>query len=583
MGVTKGTMEVLAVLVLCGSFLCVSGDLFLNPVVQDIFQNFDRLTKIQTAEGFARAGAGLPVICVTKLSELNEIYSAFTHVATNGEIILNAEVNIQLLNNCTELDALKMGIITLRNDFKDIISQPISSYRYRNNKKVFEDSVLEFINLMNDTRNMITNYTFEVVDNLEAKFHSQLNETRHILNKFENEQMALNALNVAFTINLLVTGKVKDALGAFTDVTNPELEINRVVGSVLESGNYFLNIYHFLAVTPYHIRINGYRAVLNDLMINNQTSDHRIWILAQAVNEIPEDIDNDGLMEAMTNELQEIVRNESFGGLMDFLNANESEALVVLKYIAPVFVRTYYDVHLSMERALEVEQNLTSTMHRLNFMYEFVGMLANTNRMLGTGVSSVLYEVLKLNNEKSPEYKHMRTLMDEAVPRELKELLLDDLCIKNLASGEYMYAGKPTDQQNQRHVYTKKAHVLDESFFWQIRFIENGTRVVIKNNKYNELIYLLNENADTNNQHVVRSWMDKRFKGPDVSSEFVLNFLGNGHYTIFSPYLAQYLFSPFRQPADANNNRPVYSRHHDGKYVKEDLKWTIVVPPLKWC
>lgn len=563
----------LALFLFAGCVTHISGDVTKNHSVDlnNIFKKFDSLIKFKNTESTtSEREMGSPIICVMSVDELNEIENAFVR---NSDLPDSNHVSIQLSTSCTELDRLKAELFKLNNDFKVLVKQPISSYDYRNLKTSYDVKILKFKNLLDDAKKTVSGERLEVVNKLKNEFQLQQQQIVEVLSKFESEQKPLNDANVQLTIKELQQGKLNEAVTAFVEVTDHDVQIEQIVASLYGNGDNFQNIYSFVARLPLLSRTNGYKAMHEHLKKNNHMLDHHIWMLATVIRDIPRQ--NGDLIETVNTDVKTIVRNNNYDGVAQFLNKHAGNGLEAMQYFAPVFVRTIYEENgNSVEKVLTVLEKLTFIRHRLYLINELIMMLKSTNRMHGKDMSMIVFQLIKLRSIKRPHNKFLLNLIEQNLPEELRDLLYDNLCIRNAENDEYLFASVP-GSANQRHVYTAKTNLLNESFFWQIYFVDNGTKMLISNNKYHEQIYLIDEGGH-DDEHVLRSWMDGSLKG-DSKAEFYLDMIGYGQFLIVNKHFGQVLYSPFDGEPNANNNRPVFSKKYDPNNVEIDSKWIIAI------
>lgn len=561
----------LALFLFAGCVTHISGELTKNHSVDldNIFKKFDALIKLKNTESTtSELEMGSTVVCVMSVDELNEIENALVR---DSDLPDSNDVSINFSSTCTELDRLKTEIFKLKNDFKALIRQPILSHDYRNLKTSYESHILKFKDLLDSTKNTVSGERLEVVNKLKNEFQMQQQQIVAVLSKMELEQKPLNDANVQLAIKQLQQGKLNEAETTFEEVTDHDVQIEQIVASLYGNGDNFENIYSFVARLPLLSRINGYKAMHQHLKKNNHMLDHHIWMLATVIRDIPRQ--NGDLIEAMTTDLKTIVRNNNYDGVAEFLNKDAGKGLEAMQYFAPVFVRTIYEeTGNSVEKVLVVLEKLTFNRHRLYLINELIQMLKSTNRMHGKDMSMIVFELIKLRSIKRPHNKFLLNLIEQNLPEELRDLMYNNLCLRNAENDEYLFASVP-GSENQRHVYTAKTNLLNESFFWQIYFVDNGTKVLISNNKYLEQIYLIDEGGH-DDEHVLRSWMGDSLKG-DSKAEFYLDMIGYGQFLIVNKHFGQVLYSPFDGEPNANNNRPVFSKKYDPNNVEIDSKWII--------
>lgn len=567
---TMDSIRLLAFVLLAGCFLNISGEVVKTHAVelQNILNEFDTLMKLKTADPNVSDGESeTPVVCVMSVNELNEIENALVRDGDRSPVSDN--INIQVSPTCTEMDKLQTEILKLKNHFKVLIAEPISSHSYRHLKTNYDAKILQFKNLL--VTKMASREHLEVVQKLQNDFQSQQNQIVEVLRKLEAEQKPLNDANVQIAVSQMQQGHLDEAVDAFVKVTDHETQIERIVVSAYGNGDNFENIHRFVVRLPLLSRIIGCKALHEQLKRNNHMSNHRIWMLATAVKDIPSQ--DGGLIEIVMNDVKTIVRNNNFDGLSGFLNKRRTEGLEVMKYIAPVFVQTIYEeTGNSAEKVLAVLKTFTFIPHRLYLINELILMLKSTDRMYGKEMPMIVFELIKLRMDDSPENKSMHKLIEQNLPAELRDLMYNNLCIQNAENEEYLFAGMPAND-SQRHVYTAKTQSLNESFFWQVYFTDDGTKILIKNNKYREDLYLIDEGS-LDDEHVLRSWIPGSLKG-DVKAEFYLDMIGNGKFLIVNNHFGQLLYSPFDGIPNANSNRPVFSKKNDPDNVKVDSKWIV--------
>lgn len=200
---------------------------------------------------------------------------------------------------------------------------------------------------------------------------------------------------------------------------------------------------------------------------------------------------------------------------------------------------------------------------------------------MGILIAFVLFSgcVLSISGEAIKNPSDWQQLIEQSRPEALRDQTYNNLCIQNVATDEYLFAGGPSALVNQRQVHTTKVQPSNGSFQWQIYFTDNGTTVMIKNNKYNEHIYVLEEGS-REDDHVLRSWMSGSSLKGDSKAEFFLHKLGNGQFLIVNKFFSHVLFSPFTDVVDNDNDRPVFSTKYDPKNIKNDSKWVIATCEL---
>lgn len=561
-------MDILGFVLFAGCFLSISGVVLKNNSVdlQNVLNEFDTL--MMNAEPTVSGGAAkTPVVCVMSVDELNEIENAFVR---DGSV--SNDVSIQFSSTCTELDKLKTEILKLKNQFKVLIRQPVSSRDYRTIKTDYESKILQFKNLLDSTKKSVTSERLVIVEKLQNEFQSQQNRIVAVLTKLESEQKVSNDANVQIVMSHMQQGKFDEAEAVFAKVTDNDKQIEQIVVSAYGNGDDLGNIYRFVIRLPTQCRINGYTVLHEQLKKNSQLLSHHIWILATAVKNIPEP-EGRVLIEAVMNDAKTTVRTNNFDGLIGFLNKRGTEGLDALKYFAPVFVQTVFEeTGNSVEKVLTVLEKMTNIRHRLYLINELISMLKVTDRMHGKDMSMIVFDLIKLRTVQKPQNKFLQKLIEQNLPDELRDLMYNNLCIQNAENDEYLFAGGAANE-NQRHVYTAKTQLLNESYFWQVYFTDNGAKALIKNNKYREHLYLIDE-GNHDDEHVLRSWMPSSLEG-DVKAEFYLDMIGNGQFLIVNKHFGQVLYSPFDGEPNANNNRPVFSKKYDPNNIEIDSKWFV--------
>ncbi len=563
----KGKDHIMDILVLLftGCLVSISGHIVENHSadVKNIFNNFDTLNKLTNTES-------TPIVCVKSVADLSEIENAFSRIDERISSSHN-DVSIQFSSDCNQLGELKTKILKLVNELDILVTAPISTISYRHHKGNLESKILLLKNLLDSTKKSTTGEPLDLIVKLQNEFQSLQSQMLQLLSKFESEQKLLNDANVKVAIGHLEQGKLDEAVAAFVNVTDHDLQIERFIASVYGNGDNFDRIAHFIVRLPALSRLIGFRALYDQLKKNNQLLDHRIWVLACTINQMPE---KDSLfIDAVMTEVKAIVRNNNFDGLTGSLNKNAAEGIEALKHFAPVFVQTIYEeTDNGIEKLFAVSNKFTFIRHRLYLINELILMLKGTGRMHGKDMSMIVFELIKLRTVDRPQNKFWQKLIEQNLPDELRDLMYNNLCIQNAENDEYLYAGLP-DNEKQRHVYTARAQPLNESFYWQVYFTDNGAKLLIKNNKFGEHLYLVDE-GKRDDEHVLRSWIPNSLKG-DATAEFSLDMLGDGQFLIVNNYFNQVLYSPFDGEPNAINNRPVFSKKYDANNIEIDSKWFI--------
>lgn len=558
------TMDLLLALVLfAGCLLNVSGDVVEKPSIEmeNIFNKFDALVKLKGTEREIKA----PVICVASVDDLHQIENALRSSDLN-------DVSIQISSTCDKVDKLKTEILKLENVFKNLTDEPVSSHKYRNLKVKYEKNVLQFKNLLDSTKKIASPDRLNFIQQLETEFHSQKKQISKVLLKLETEQKSSNDANVQVAISQLQQGKMDEAIAAFAKVTDRDIQVERVVASVYGNGDNFKNLYDFVVRLPFLTRVNGYKALHEQLKKNNHMMKHHIWMLATVAITETED---DGAIRAVIDEVKAIVRNNKIDGLIGFLNKRGPDG-VDLKRFAPVLVLTMYEeTDNSVEKVLAAFKQLTHIRHRLHLINELILLLKSTENMHGREMTMIVFEIIKLRAVQKPEDKPLLKLVEHNLPEELRDLMYNQLCIQNAETEEYLYGSMPSiKEENQRHIYTAKTNSVNETFYWQIYFIDNGTKALIKNHKYNEHLFLPDEEIIDYEVHTLRSWQAGSLEG-DSKAEFYLDMIGNGQFVIVNKHFGQVLYSGYNNQPNYYENRPVFSRNYDPKNVGIDSKWII--------
>lgn len=378
---------------------------------------------------------------------------------------------------------------------------------------------------------------------------------------------------IEITMTKIQEGKLNEAVTAFADATDGD--IDRIVTLAYEKGVEFGTIYEFIVRLPVVTRIVGIRAIHNQIKTDNRM-DHRIWILANGINQIldPRPELHGDVVDAVMTDVKAIVRDDNFDGLARFLNEHATDGLESIKLFAPLFVKTIYEEGTNnVSKVFNVLNKFTFVQHRLYLVNEFIVMLQTTNRMFGKDITKIVFELTKLRTEKTDQSKDWWKVIEQNLPEAMRDLLYNNLCIRNALTGEYLYAGHPSALKNQRHIYAGKMLTVNETFYWQVYFTDNGSKTLIKNSFYNENIYLLDE-GHPEIVPVLRSWMPQPMDG-DYKAEFYLNMLPDGQFIIGSIHFGQVLYSPYNEEANIANMRPIFSKPYDPQ--DDDTKWIIGV------
>lgn len=549
----------------------------INNHSQDLRNIFDKFDAIITLE---KNGLVVPerefrnpVICVRSVEELNEIENALVRNATT--LYDSKDVRIKVSTNCTEIDTLKTGILKLKDDFKILINEKISSRIYKNLKADYEEKNVQFQNQLSETRKIAFKDELEIVDKLENEFNLHQKHISDILQQLEEEQKSLNDANVQLAISFGRKGQLDEALAVFANITDHEIRIERIVIEVYAiNDDNFENIFHFIGRIPrLPTRINGYKALYEELKKNNYVNNANIWILAAELEKITEP--TDGLVEAVIDDVTRITRRNYFDGIVEFVNERGPDGLHAVTHFAPLFIRLLYEESgNSIEKVLNIFRKFTFVRHRLYLINELIIMLKADNNMRGKEMTLIVFELIKIRSadkEESEEDKSFQDIIEQNLPDELRDLMYNNLCIQNAENDEFLFAGVPADK-DRRHIYTAKTLTLDDSFYWHVYFVANGTKVLIKNIRYQEHLYLMDEGHE-DEVHVLRSWIPDPMEG-NRQAEFTLDMIGNGQFLIINTLYEQLLYSPFDGVKNENNNRPIFSKKYDTtEDISIDSKW----------
>lgn len=537
--------------------------------LRNIFDKFDAIIKLEKI--VPERELLTPVICVRSVDELNEIENVLVRNASN--LYESNDVRINVSGNCTEIDTLKTGILKLKNDFKILINEKISSRDYNSLKTNYESKIIDFENQLLDTKKIAFEDELEVVNKLQSEFRLHQKQINNTLQTLEAEQNTLNNANADLAILLGQKGQLDDALAAFSNITDHEIRIERIVIDVYgKNDDNFENIFHFIGRLPgLPTRINGYKALYEELKKNNYVHNANIWILAAEVEKIT--VPTDGFIEAVIDDVTRITRRNYFDGIVEFVNERGPDFFHTVTHFAPLFIRLLYEESgHSIEKVLNIFRKFTFDRHRLYLINELILLLKADDNMRGKEMTLIVFELIKLRtaDKDGIEDKSFLDMIEQNLPEELRDLMYNNLCIQNAENDEFLFASMPADKE-RRHIHTATTLILNDSFYWHVYFVENGTKVLIKNIRYQEHLYLMDEGKD-DDIHVLRSYMLDSLEG-NRQAEFSLDMIGNGQFLIINTLYEQLLYSPYDGVKNENHNRPVFSKKYDPENVSIDSKW----------
>lgn len=538
--------------------------------VQNVLNNFDALIKVKGTVTYVPDR-----VCVTSVDELNKIEKALVRTDDRVADSRDADVSIQFSFSCSKLDRLKTEILKLKIDFAEVIAEPVSSYKYRTLKTNLESKILQFKSFLDSTKKMESGDPLAMAVKMENEFQLQQNRIIEVLNKLESEQKQLNDANVEVAIQHLQQGKLDDAVAAFVTVTDHEAHIERAVLSVYgNDGNNVENICKFIVRLPLQSRENGYKALKEQLKKDQRTLDNHIWMLAAEINRIPEE--DRGTLNDVMVQARTMIRDGDIESLLVLLN--HRKGLETMSDFIPTLVQMIYEETDNSRTGIETFviflHKIPNLRNKLYLINQLVLMLKSTDRFRGKDVTMLVYELVKIRNARDPKNSARQLIVEQNLPLELRDLMYDYLCVQNVETKEYLLAAEQVSL-NQRYAHTAKFE-FSETFFWRVYFTDNGKKVHIRNTKYNEPLYLIDEGS-ADDEHVLRSWMAGSLS-KNKTAEFYLDMQGNGEFLIVNEHFNQVLYSAFDKDFDnVANNRPVFSKKYDPNNIDIDSKWIIGV------
>lgn len=562
----------------------------------DVVRSDDFLTEFETdinniAKGFDTLvehveGGSSPEsikICVLSQDEYLEIWNIIDSFSDDFD---NPSITIVQSSKCTEVDAFdrfKLWILQFKNDVNEIMKTKVWSDEYIRVVSKYQNMVSKFKCQTNLSANIDKRCTFttkkdtvfenvaakgkDVITNLRKECETHIDRVSLLLKRLQTKQRQINEKIVEDCATEVKANRIESAVKIFSTITEERL-IRDIVHTAYENPNSFQGIFEFIdRMGDSSASLYGYQALFVVLASKQLFTGLNVLIFLHGVEKRNSET-HGFLANSLKIQLKRRYATNDYSDFYSAVNRNYGGKVDFGLDIMPTFVRNAYNGDLSnVMKILDMRTNFTNVRHQLFLLDSLIAEMKledHTNKLEFFIVLSDVMD-LKVEIQKHPNEQNEKTINQiyENIPDNLRPLIKANLCIQNAKTNEYVHAGNTVDG-TRRPIFTSVSNKFDDTFNFEVEFIERGRKFLLKNLVYGE--YLYSGNGEPSRKLSLMKALNLK---DDKEAHFTIEAIDSINVRIKNEKFNEYLYSPTDKFDQSDRHINLKSQ------ISEDGLWTL--------
>lgn len=503
-----------------------------------------------------------PQMCVASQDDVFRIWNEINRNHTDKFHHLNS-VTLTQSSACSELERLKTAILIMKQNFDEMLRKDISSTPYKDLKMDYEMKLKKLQHQLNEAQKVAQFGEKMELDEMQNELQVQKYQINTVLRKMESERRILNDAYIRLCISDLERQNISSAVEGYKNITEKS-QIRRIIYAVYANKEEnFKIIFEFVKQTNdleslllgysslfEHMKTNQHMNVMNLLLLTNGVIKHR-------------DMEGFKRLFHSLNEAVKVMHQDSdYETFYNFMYNKNNESLFLAKDMMATFVQGAYNGDIAnVDKILNMLPKLDIINHRLHLIDALITEMKFHGHSQRKEMFMVIYQLvqtrLAAQTKNDENDKLLMIAVEQNLPDNVRDLIFTNLCIQNADNNEYLYSGLPSDE-SRRYVFTSIINRFDDSFDFEIEFIDKGKRVLIKNSHYREHLYI----TENGSPRTLLSWMPA-YLTDNVEAHFSLEIIDGGPlFRVRNEHYGEYLYSPTNK-THTESNRKVYFRRED--------------------
>lgn len=512
-----------------------------------------------------------PQMCVASEDDMIRIWNEINKNNTDKLHLLKS-ITLTQSAVCTEVEKLKTGILIIKQNFDEMLHKEISSTQYKDLKIDYEMKLKKLQLQLNEAQQNAQFGEKMELDEMQSELIVQKHQINTVLRKMEGERRILNDAYIRLCISDLERQNISSAVEAYKNITEKS-QIRRIIYAVYANKEEnFKIIFEFVKQTNdletfllgysslyEHMKTNQHMNVMNLLLLTNAVIKHR---------------DVEGF-KPLFNSLNEAVKvmhkDNDYETFYNFMYNKNNESLFLAKDMMATFVQGAYNGDITnVDKILNMIPKLDVINHRLHLINALITEMKFYGHSQRKEIFMVAYQLIQTRLAAyitTDENDRLLVIaVEENLPDNIRDLIFTNLCIQNANNKEYLYSGPPSDE-SRRYVFTSIINKFDDTFDFEIEFLDKGRKILIKNSHYREHLYI----TENGSPRTLLSWMPA-YLMDNTEAHFSLEMIDGAFFRVRSEHYGEYLYSPINK-THTESNRKVYFRREDK--VHTDSTWKI--------
>lgn len=472
-----------------------------NQIVPEMSQFLKRFDDILVPDVVSPAVADPVIYCFVPEDKLQEIQNVFDS-AVNVDTKIVA-IKMVSSSKCSEVEKIKSRILKLKLDLHQL-TKNIFSTKYQVEKDNYEDNMRNLQQKMDEALKIVSDADMDIVTKLINDMQSQNNFITAVLLRLEGKVRELSQETVRLCVSELKANRIDAATVHYRDISD-KTQIKEIVSSAYENADSFKIIFNFIRhhVVDSMSVLNGFTALFDSIKTKtnvnteNFVNIENLIIFINGVSKY-----NGSEFEDLAKSLYGSFRSVNYDDFFVFFNRINHQKYYEtygfdVKTLMQIFVRGALNNDVSnVVTVLDMKTKLRTIEDRLVLLNALMQEMVNYPHLVNSKEMMIMiYDVMEIRQEVDSSYnvanKQAVNDLYNAVPDPLKSLMYNNLCIRNIANGDYVYSGPQLDDK-RRNLYASKrvepTTANDETFVFQAQFIDRGRKLLFKN-KFGEHLY----------------------------------------------------------------------------------------------
>ncbi|XP_037045997.1 interaptin-like [Bradysia coprophila] len=509
-----------------------------------------------------------PHMCVASHDDLFKIWNEMNKNNTDKFLHFDS-ITLTQSAACSEVDRLKTAILIIKQNFDEMLHKEISSKQYKELKTEYEEKFKKLQQQLNVAQTIVSQDEKIELDSMQNELQVQHYQISNVLRKMESERRILNDAYIRLCIADLERQNISSAVEAFMNITE-RAQIRRIIYAVYANKEEnFKVIFEFVKQTnDLESFLLGYSSLYEQMKTNQHMNVMNLLLLTNAIIQHRHDEGFKQLFNSLNESVKVMHQESDYEKFYTFMYNKNNESLFLAKDMIATFVEGAYNGNIgNVDKVLSMIPKLDVINHRLHLIDALLNEMKLHSHSQQKEIFMVIYQLtqtrIAVHTEKD---KLLVTAIEQNLPENVRDLIFTNLCIQNANNNEYLYSGQPSDE-SRRYVFTSVINKFDDTFDFEMEFMDKGRKVLIKNSHYREHLYV----TENGSPRTLLSWMPA-YLTENTEAHFSLEIIDGPYFRVRSEHYGEYLFSPINKTY-TEDNRKVYFRPE--KKVNSDSTWKI--------